>query len=52
MLWNIKPLILKLKSCVEFGRQSQITIALKQQFLANMSHEIRTPMTAIIGFSK
>ena len=37
---------------VEFGRQSQITIALKQQFLANMSHEIRTPMTAIIGFSK
>ena len=37
---------------VEFARQSQITIALKQQFLANMSHEIRTPMTAIIGFSK
>lgn len=37
---------------VEFGRQSQITISLKQQFLANMSHEIRTPMTAIIGFSK
>jgi signal transduction histidine kinase len=39
-------------TAVEFGRQSQITIALKQQFLANMSHEIRTPMTAIIGFSK
>lgn len=37
---------------VEFGRQSLVTIALKQQFLANMSHEIRTPMTTIIGFSK
>jgi hypothetical protein len=33
MLWNIKPLILTEKAtAVEFGRQSQITIALKQQF--------------------
>ncbi len=49
-----KSLILESEraSAVELARQSQITIALKQQFLANMSHEIRTPMTAIIGFSK
>lgn len=36
----------------ENERESQRTIASKQQFLSNMSHEIRTPMTAIIGFSK
>ncbi|MFM9948054.1 MAG: ATP-binding protein [Saprospiraceae bacterium] len=36
----------------ENERESQRTIASKQQFLSNMSHEIRTPMTAIIGFTK
>ena len=36
----------------ENEKESQRTIASKQQFLSNMSHEIRTPMTAIIGFSK
>lgn len=35
----------------ESARQSQLTVAAKQQFLSTMSHEIRTPLNSILGFT-
>ena len=49
---NASQLISEKEFAEENDRESQRTIASKQQFLSNMSHEIRTPMTAILGFSK